>query len=149
LRLASFFLPRHNKKKGKQTMPSRVWSHLCDYATIDANGKPTIVGDFDRINANSVPIQFPLFFVISKWNGYSGEYFTHRVRVVSPSGQEISSTEEVNVMIQAMGSGDGNHVNIDSFMMMQLHEFGEYAIEILLNGDPVHILALMVDEIHA
>ena len=130
-------------------MPSRVWSHLCDYATIDASGKPTIVGDFDRINARSLPIQFPLFFVISKWNGYSGEYFTHRVRVVSPSGQEISSTEEVNVTIRAIGNSDGNHVNIDSFMMMQLQEFGEYAIEILLNGNPVHILRLNVIQIQS
>lgn len=128
-------------------MPSRVWSHLCDYATIDASGKPTIVGDFDRINARSLPIQFPLFFVISKWNGYSGEFFTHRVRVVSPSGQEVAGTEEVNVTIQSAGNGDGNHVNIDSFMMLHLQEFGEYAIEILLNGNPVHILPLTVDQI--
>ena len=128
-------------------MPSRVWSHLCDYATIDASGKPTIVGDFDRINARSLPIQFPLFFVISKWAGYSGEFFNHRVRVVSPSGQEVASTEEVNVTIQTTGNGDGNHVNIDSFMMLHLQEFGEYAIEILLNGNPVHILPLMVDQI--
>lgn len=128
-------------------MPSRVFSHLCDYATIDASGKPTIVGDFDRINARSLPIQFPLFFVISKWNGYGGEQFTHRVRVVSPSGQQLAITEEVNVTIRDMGGNDGNHVNIDSFMMLNLSEFGEYAIEILLNGDPVHILPLTVDQI--
>ena len=128
-------------------MPSRVWSHLCDYATIDASGKPTIIGDFDRINARSLPIQFPLFFVISKWNGYAGEYFTHRVRVVSPSGQEITSTEEVSVNVQGAANGDGNHVNIDSFMMMQILEFGEHAIEILLNGNPVHILSLTVDQV--
>ena len=128
-------------------MPSRVWSHLCDYATIDTSGKPTIIGDFDHINARSLPMQFPLFFVISKWNGYGGEFFTHRVRLISPSGQEIASTEEVNVTINGTGSSDGNHVNIDSFMMMQLHEFGEYAIEILLNANPVHILRLTVDPI--
>lgn len=127
-------------------MPSRVWSHLCDYAAIDANGKPTIIGDFDRIHARSMPIQFPLFFVISKWSGYHGEYFTHRVRVVSPSGQQVSSTEEVGVTMRARGA-DGSHVNIDSFMMVQFHEFGEYAIEILLDGNPVHILQLTVDPI--
>ncbi len=128
-------------------MPSRVFSHLCDYATIDASGKPTIVGDFDRINARSLPIQFPLFFVISKWNGYGGEQFTNRVRVVSPSGQQLAITQEFNIPIRDMGGNDGNHVNIDSFMMLQLQEFGEYAIEILLNGNPVHILPLTVDQI--
>jgi hypothetical protein len=127
-------------------MPSRVWSHLCDYATIDANGKPTIVGDFDRIHARNLPIQFPLFFVISKWSGYNQEYFTHQVRVISPSGQQISTTEEVGVTMRARG-GDGNHINIDSFMMVQFHEFGEYAIEILLDSNPVHILPLTVEKI--
>ncbi len=32
-------------------------------------------------------------------------------------------------------------------MMINLPEFGEYAIEILLNGNPVHILPLTVDQI--
>lgn len=127
-------------------MPSRVWSHLCDYATIDASGKPTIIGDFDNINVPNLPIQFPLFFVVSKWNGYGGENFTHRIRIVSPGGQEISSSSEVNVAIQAGTNGDGNHINLDSFMMLQLHEFGEYAVEIVLNGEPVHILPLNVNQ---
>ena len=42
-------------------MPSRVWSHLCDYATIDASGKATIVGEFDNIYVPGLPIQYPLF----------------------------------------------------------------------------------------
>jgi hypothetical protein len=127
-------------------MPSRVWSHLCDYAAIDASGKPTIIGDFDNINVPNLPIQFPLFFVISKWYGYGGESFTHRIRIVSPGGKEISSSSEVNVIIQAGTNGDGNHITLDSFMMLQLHEFGEYAVEIVLNGEPVHILALNVNQ---
>ena len=127
-------------------MPSRTWSHLCDYATIDANGKPTIVGDFDRITVPGLPIQFPLFFVISKWNGYDGENFTHRIRVVSPTGREISDSPEVTATIQGGANGDGNHLTLDSFMMLQLDELGEYAIEIVLNGDPVHILPLSVEQ---
>lgn len=126
-------------------MPSRVWSHLCDYATIDGSGKPTILGDFDNINVPGLPIQFPLFFVISKWNGYSGESFTHRVRVIAPSGQEIATSSEVNISIQATANQEGNHINVDSFMMLRFYEFGEYAIEIMLDGNPVHILPLNVN----
>lgn len=127
-------------------MPSRVWSHLCDYATIDGSGKPMIIGDFDNINVPTLPAQLPLFFVISKWNGYNGESFTHRIRVISPGGEEISSSSEVNVTIQGSASDDGNHINLDSFMMLQFYEFGEYAIEIVLNGNPVHILPLNVNQ---
>lgn len=128
-------------------MPSRVWSHLCDYATIDASGKPTIIGEFDNINVLGLPAEHPLFFVISKWNGYSGETFTHRVRVISPSGQEIAGSRETSVVIQGPPNGEGNHINVDSFMMFPLQEFGEYAIEIILNGNPVHILPLRVNQI--
>jgi hypothetical protein len=126
-------------------MPSRVWSHLCDYATIDGNGKPTIVGDFDNINIPNVPFQLPLFFVISKWVGYGGETFTHRVRIISPSGREISSSSPVTVTIQPGVHDDGNHLNLDSFMMLLFDEFGEYAIEIVLDGNPVCILPLNVN----
>ncbi len=127
-------------------MPSRVWSHLCDYAAIDASGKATIVGEFDNINVPNLPIQYPLFFVISKWNGYSEESFTHSVRVTSPSGQEIAASPETNVTIRGAANGEGNHINADSFMMLPFQEFGEYAIEIMLNGNPVHILRLNVNQ---
>ena len=127
-------------------MPSRVWSHLCDYATVDGSGKPTIVGDFDNINVPNLPIQFPLFFVISKWNGYGGENFTHRVRVIAPSGQEIATSSQMNITIQAALNHEGNHINVDSFMMLTFYEFGEHAIEIMLNENPVNILPLSVNQ---
>jgi len=106
-----------------------------------------IIGDFDNINVPNLPIQLPLFFVISKWVGYGGENFMHWIRIISPSGQEISSSSQVNVTIQAGAHDDGNHINIDSFMMLQFHEFGEYTIEVMLDGNPVHILPLTVNQI--
>jgi hypothetical protein len=127
-------------------MPSRVWSHLCDYAAIDGSGKPLIIGDFDNINAPNLPIQLPLFFVISKWVGYGGETFTHQIRIISPSGREISSSTQVDITIQPGPNDDGNHLNLDSFMMLQFDEFGEYVIEIVLDGNTVHILPLMVNQ---
>jgi len=127
-------------------MPSRVWSHLCDYAAIDGSGKPMIIGDFDNINVPNLPIQLPLFFVISKWVGYGGETFTHHIRIISPSGREISSSSQTNITIQPGPNDDGNHLNLDSFMMLQFDEFGEYVIEIVLDGNTVHILPLMVNQ---
>ena len=128
-------------------MPSRVWSHLCDYAAIDGNGKPMIIGDFDNINVPNQPIQLPLYFVISKWVGYGGETFTHYIRIISPSGREISSSSPVNVTIQPGPNDDGNYLDLDSFMMLQFDEFGEYVIEIVLDGNTVHILPLVVNQI--
>ena len=128
-------------------MPSRVWSHLCDYATIDARGKATIVGEFDNIFVQTLPIQYPLYFVISKWSGFGGESFTLAVKVVSPSGKVLAGSPESAVTMQPMANGEGIHINADSFMMQRFEEAGEYAIEILLNGDPVHILRLNVVQV--
>lgn len=125
-------------------MPSRVWSHLCDYAAVDANGKATIVGEFDNIFTQALPIQYPLFFVVSKWAGSNGETFTHQVRITAPSRAEILKSRVVPITIQGAGNADGTYINIDTFMMFPITEFGEHAIEIIINDNPVHILPLFV-----
>lgn len=128
-------------------MPSRVWSHLCDYATVDAGGKATIIGEFDRIFAPNVPIQHPLFFVISKWAGNDNESFSYQIRVISPSRKEVLKGPRSIIIVKGNGNSYGNHINIDSFMMINIEEFGEYAIEIIVNENPVHILPLVVAKV--
>lgn len=123
-------------------MPSRVWSHICDYAALDANGKAMIIGEFDHIYSQGVPLKFPLFFVTTKWNGNDKETFTHQVRITSPSRKQIANSGLANVTIKGNVEGIGNHTNVDGFMLVDFPEFGEYAIEILLNGNPVHIMPL-------
>lgn len=125
-------------------MPVRIWTHLCDYANIDANGKASIIGEFDRIFAQTMPVGHPIFFVISKWNGLGNETFNHRVRILSPSGREIAASQENHVTIPVTNNGEGNHITADAFLMIGFPEFGEYAVEILLNGNPVHILPLNI-----
>src|SRR6185369_11668578 len=121
-------------------MPSRVWSHLCDYATVDSSGKPSIIGEFDHIFAQNLPSQHPLFFVISKWNGNNHEMFSHEVKLTSPSGREIARSARSHIIIAGTDNGDGNQITLDSFMMILIDEFGEYAIEIMIDENPVHIL---------
>ena len=125
-------------------MPSRVWSHICEYAAVDASGKATIIGEFDSIHTQGVPLKFPLLFAVVKWNGNDKETFTHQVRITSPSGKQVAISGLTNVAIKGNVQGIGNHTNVDGFMMIDLLELGEYAIEILLNGDPVHIMPLTI-----
>lgn len=125
-------------------MPSRVWSHICDYAAIDANGKAMIVGEFDHIFTQSVPLKYPILYVSTKWNGNDKETFTHAVRITSPSSKQISMSKPVQITIRGNVQGMGNHINIDAFMLVDFPEFGEYAIEILLDGNPIHIMPLTI-----
>ncbi len=130
-------------------MPSRIWSHLCDYATVDASGKTTIVGEFDHIFAPSIPFGYPLLFVVSKWNGSQGESFTEQVKIMSPNRSEIAATPVNTVVIDKVTDGIGIHTAVNAFMMVQLPKYGEYSIEILINNVPVHILPLYVGPVPA
>jgi hypothetical protein len=127
-------------------MPVRVWSHICDYAAIDASGKPTIVGEFDRIYAPAFPMRHPFFFVISKWSGSIGETFTHRVRVSSPNRQVLAESAETTITMRGEGESDSNHIAVDAFMMLEFPKSGEYSIDILINKLPVHVLRLAVSQ---
>ena len=127
-------------------MPSRVWSHICDYAAIDANGKAMIIGEFDRINAQSAPVQHLLFFVVIKWAGVDQETFTHRVRITDPNRNTVVEGQPHIVTIRGGEKGEGNHVSVEGFMMTVFKEFGEYSVEILLDDLPVHILPLYISQ---
>ena len=125
-------------------MPSRVWSHICDYATIDANNKASIMGEFDIVFSPSLPIQYPFFFVVSKWTGYTGEQFTLGVRITSPSRRIITNSGEVNIVIQGSAQGEGNHISVNAFLIVEFQEFGEHSVEFVLNGNAVHFLPLRI-----
>ena len=134
------------KPRREIAMPSRVWSHLCDYATIDAMGKPTIIGEFDRIFSQSVPAKHPLLFVISKWSGAENETFNEQVKIVSPNKSQIAAGPLNAMRITKATEGIGNAISIGMFMMVDFPKFGEYSIEILIDNIPVHILPLFVSE---
>ena len=125
-------------------MPSRVWSHISDYAAMDANGKAMIIGEFDQIFAKNVPIKYHLLYVSVKWSGSDKETFTHAIRITSPSRNQIAVSNTIQTTINGGVQGIGNHVSVNAFMMVDLPDFGEYAVEILLDGNPVHIMPLTV-----
>ena len=126
-------------------MPSRVWSHLSDYAMIDASGKASIIGEFDLIYAATLPAQHPMLFVTSKWIGFENESFTHQVRITSPSKKEVSKGPRSTIIMQTRpGAHDSMHINFDAFLLTSFEEYGEYAIDIIVNNDVVHILPLSI-----
>ncbi len=123
-------------------MASRVWSHLCDYASTDTNGKASIIGEFDRVFARQVPFTYPFFYVSAKWEGNDGEQITLGVRITAPSKKVVGEVTTSPITIKSMDGGIGAHINNNSFIGFPFTEFGEYAIELLLNGNVVHIMSL-------
>ena len=129
-------------------MPSRVWSHLCDYAAIDGSGKPMIIGEFDRIFAENLPVSHPIFFVIVKWEGTSQETFTRKIRITGTNRETIVESPLQTVVIQSGELSQGQHIAIDAFMMTAFKKYGEYSVELILDNIPVHILPLHISQLN-
>jgi len=129
-------------------MPTRIWSHLCEYATVDMNGRASIFGEFNKIFVQNIPAKHPIFFVITKWGGYPNEEFTHQTKFISPSGKVLVATREIKTKIRESVNSEGFHIIIDSFVMVDIPEYGEYAIDIIVNGTPTYIMPLIIAQRH-
>ncbi len=59
------------------------FSHLADFATVDASSKPTIVGIFDRVmcQPNQSPIPFPGFHLVASFEASISEGAEHELEI--------------------------------------------------------------------
>lgn len=122
-------------------MPTRVWAHLCEFATT-IGGRAFIIGESDTIAIGEVPSTLPLLHTIAKWNGHSGEQFHLRIRITAPSGKQLIFSPALRITIPLTPKGEGNHVNTVAITNMELPEFGEYSIEFVVDNNPVYVLPL-------
>lgn len=129
-------------------MPVNIWSHLCDYATVDhGSRKATIVGEFDRINARTVPATHPFMAVATKWAVEDGEQFAQGVRIVSPSGETLAEAPQQPIQASVpAGRREGTYTHINYFMGTTFQEYGTYLIEVLIDGEVDHAIRLEIIE---
>lgn len=140
-------------------MPSRVWSHVCSFATIDHFGRVSIIEEIDTFYATQLPAMQPTLYVISKWEGYNGEAFTLQLRMGSPVAGQAGWPDyfrELPAQHFAIGQNYAHiakvpHIEKYSFALVSMFtltftEFGDYPIEFLLDGGLVHVMPFHVLE---
>ena len=111
--------------------PALLYSIVCDDVRREENGKFILLGLFETIGAREFPAAHPTLFVVNGWIGGAGT-FRQYSRILDPQGQEIARDQETSFQLSNLKA---RHSVIARFNNLELPTQGEYAVEILLNGD--------------
>jgi hypothetical protein len=122
---------------------------LCDAATVDAAGKLNVLGAFDTIWSNKMPAVYPQCAIALRIRFQSLERGEHRVAVnfVNVDGKHIvpSANGTVNINFpDEQRSGSANLVL--NLQMLKLENYGEYSIDLAVDGRNESSLPLFVRE---
>lgn len=111
--------------------PALLYSVLCDDVRREDNGKFILLGLFETIGAREFPAFHPSLFVVNGWIQGAGAFHQY-TRILGPDGQELARDQETSFQLATLKS---RHSVIARFNHLELPQPGEYAVEILLNGD--------------
>ena len=122
---------------------------FCDAAT-DQRGKLNILGTFDQIHAPQVPIVHPACAVALRMRFSKMEEGAHRIRIelVDTDGRSLLQPMEGDVEARMAPDMDSIAVNlILNFHRLKFEAFGDYQINLAVDGETCATLPLHVREI--
>jgi len=116
------------------------YGFLCDIAHVGSDGKISILGMFDNINAKQFPATHPRMCIFVNWLGDEGTYKT-TMRLIAPDGSEVIPVQKMEVRIPR----SGNRTNmIAELNQIQLKSTGTYHFELCVEGQADKILIPLV-----
>ena len=120
---------------------------LCDAASVDNGGKLSLLGAFDTISAASMPVVYPSFTIALRIRFDGIERGEHKVafNFVDIDGKHIlpPASGVINVNFHnEQRSGSANY--IINVQMVKLEKYGEYSIDLAINGRKESSLPLFV-----
>lgn len=115
--------------------PIVIVSLSCDEVIQHTDGKVSLIGIFENINANTFPTEHPRFAIFNRWAKGEGE-FELQIRLLDPSRENVID-ESVPTRIRFPSQ---NHCHNDTFFLVNtpFESRGIYWMESLLDGKPVH-----------
>lgn len=121
---------------------------LCDAAT-DCGGKLNILGAFDTISAREVPVVHPQCAVALRLRFSQIEQGSHKMRLnfVDEDGNMVISPLDASVQVNFAQSDAPRSSSINMVLNIQrlkLEEYGEYAIDLAVDGRQEVSLPLFV-----
>lgn len=122
---------------------------LADAATMDATGKLSILGVFDRITAAQFPVQHGRIALVLRFTAGTSEIGTHdmQIRLSDPDGAEVLS---LNGEMHLGGGGPNGlgpirvpHIlNLDGLVFSRA---GHYSFDIKVDGEHQRSISLFVE----
>ena len=126
-----------------QIEPALLYSVLCDDVRREDNGKFILLGLFETVGAREFPASHPALFIVNGWIAGAGA-FRQYSRILDPTGQELARDQETSFELNSLKS---RHSVIARFANLELPQPGEYAVEVLLNGDLKVRYPLVVEQV--
>ena len=113
-------------------LPDLQSSLICDDVRQERNGKFMLIGLFDAIVAQSLPVRYPRLFMVTRWCSGSGE-FQQATRILKPD-QDSVLVQGKTIPVRLPGP-EATATNVEAFLNVSFEEVGTHWIEILLDGD--------------
>ncbi len=124
---------------------------LADYASITREGKLNVLGIFDTINAPTLPMGLPLFYVVVSYEAGAAEFDSIKnVEIVlcDEDGNRILGMNQELKIARPQVKGTMVTANqIAGIVGCQFNKTGSYQFDILVNGDSKKTISLRVNQI--
>ncbi len=118
-----------------------VYTLLCDDVRLEMGNKISMMGVFQNIMVEKLPISLIKFAVVNHWLG-EGVHQTE-VRIVSPDKNNlVVSSQPTNIELAAGGFTD----NVSFFVNVVFQTAGTYWVQILANAVLLQELPLIVTD---
>jgi hypothetical protein len=119
-----------------------VYTLLCDDVRLEMGNKLSLMGVFQNIMVERLPISLIKFAIVQHWVG-EGSYVTE-VRIMSPDKLNIvAASQPSQIILQREGFAD----NISFFINTVLPQPGTYFIQTLVNSSLYNEFPLVVSEL--
>jgi hypothetical protein len=106
-----------------------VYQLLCDDVRLEVGNKLSLMGIFQEIFVQQLPVVLPKIAIVSQWTGEGN--FTSEVRILSPDRTAMIANSPA-APFQIPPHGYAN--NVTFFINLQFERAGNYIVQTLLNG---------------
>ena len=120
------------RMSGQPMIPDLQSCILCDDVRQERNGKFMLIGLFDAIVSQSLPVRYPKLFLVTRWCSGQGE-FKQTTRILKPDQNEtLVSGKEITVRLPGP---EATATNVEILSNVSFDTTGTHWIEVLLDGD--------------
>lgn len=113
-------------------IPDLQSSILCDDVRQERNNKFILIGLFDAIMAQRLPVRYPRLFMVTRWCSGEGS-FVQLTRILKPDQSRcVAEGKQIPVRL---ANPESIATNVEVFLNVSFEEVGTHWVEILLDGD--------------
>ena len=126
------------------------YSHLCEKAFLSQNGNLNLIGIFERIIAQKLPLVFPQLAIVSSLEGDHGQHKMTIKIINAHNKKEIIKAIQLNIDIKPVKKENAaqkqNLRIIGEINNLKIEEIGHYEIQIFLNNELVYTTPFAVEK---